>query len=97
MSQHGALAPRSKDRQVASSWSSRLSFIAFVAAMPVLHWLPVLRYVVSEASLLDVVTAYDVLGAACIAVATVLNWLAARHLGKVRASGRAASSQLQLQ
>lgn len=97
MSQYGALAPRSKDRQVTSSWSSRLSFIAFVAAMPVLHWLPVLRYVVSEASLLDVVTAYDVLGAACIAVATALNWLAARHLGKVRASGRALSSQWQCQ
>ena len=82
MLQHGRLAPRSEDLQRTSTLGSRLSFLAFVIAVPVLHWAAVLRYVGGAGGITyDGLTAYDLLGTACIVGAVLLTGAAARDLG----------------
>ena len=44
MLQFGRLVPRSRDLQRTSTSANRLSFAAFVVAVPALHWVAVLRY-----------------------------------------------------
>ncbi len=93
---HGGLTPRSQDRQRTSSWGSRFALVAFVAAVPLLHWGPLLRYIAggsgaggaAAAINYEAVTAYDVLGGVCVLGAIWLNATAAKQLGKVSSKSR---------
>ncbi len=76
---HGQLAPRSKDKQ-SSSWASRLAWLLFVIMIPLLHWLPIGRFVAFRKSYF--LTSYDVIGSVCILAGILLNAWAAQHLGK---------------
>jgi protein-S-isoprenylcysteine O-methyltransferase Ste14 len=88
---HGPqLAPASRDRQRADV-AGRLSLAAFIAAMPLLHFLPMYRYLSQQALRAAVdpagaaaasgLTLYDLAGGAAVAAAIALNWAAARALG----------------
>ena len=83
---HGSLAPRSQDRQRTSSWASRLSFIAFIVMVPLLHWAAVIRYVGGGSGTIsyDGCTPYDLLGSALMLGAIRLTSVASQQLGKVR-------------
>ena len=83
MLKHGRLVPRSQDLQRTSTLGSRLSFIAFVVLVPLLHWAAVLRYTGGARNIsYDGITAYDILGSLCIVGAVLLVGAAARDLGK---------------
>ena len=63
-----------------------MSFLAFVVAVPTLHWLPLIRFTGPAGAALinyDAVTAYDVLGILFVIGAICLNAVAAKQLGKV--------------
>jgi hypothetical protein len=81
---HGPLAPAREDAQRRGP-ARAASLLAFIAAMPVIHWLPLRRFLsIAAAAPLDRaagLTLYDLLGAACIAAAIRLNWWAADALG----------------
>ncbi|KAI8462291.1 MAG: hypothetical protein J3K34DRAFT_527857 [Monoraphidium minutum] len=84
---HGPLAPRASDAQRAGA-GGRAALAAFIAAMPLIHWLPLMRHHGALAALPPDAAAahgglalYDLLGAALIAGAIKLNWSAAAALG----------------
>lgn len=85
---HGPLAKADQDAQRRSP-ASLAALCAFVAAMPVLHWLPLLRYLARLAATpLDRLAtasggpcAYDAAGLCLMAAAAALNWSAAAALG----------------
>ncbi|GLC43550.1 hypothetical protein PLESTM_001485400 [Pleodorina starrii] len=80
---YGRLAPRQKDRQVAT-WGGRLAFAAFVVAVPLLHGAAMYRYAglaLYTKYLSYGTTLYDVVGGIGMVLATALNALAARELG----------------
>ncbi|KAG2430745.1 hypothetical protein HYH02_013584 [Chlamydomonas schloesseri] len=83
MVKYGSLVPRSADKQVAS-WAGRLSFLAFVMVVPLLHWAAMYRYVglsLYTAALPAGTTLYDLVGGLGMAAATALNVAASRELG----------------
>ena len=77
------LAKRSHDRQHATL-PSRLAFALFVVVVPLMHWVPMLRYASGTLPGLHVTTLSELLGALLIAGAIALNRAAATELGKVR-------------
>jgi hypothetical protein len=88
--EHGPLAAASTDRQRADA-GGRAALAAFVTMMPVVHWLPLRRYLARlDATPFDQAMAaaaagpalYDVAGAALVAAAVALNWRAAAALGR---------------
>lgn len=76
---YGQLASRKVDRQN-SSWSNRIAWLVFVCALPVLHWLPLYRFVKMQR--VPLLAGYDVLGFFGIVAAIVLNYWAAKFLGE---------------
>eukprot|EP00955_Chlamydomonas_euryale_P099047 365192-Chlamydomonas_euryale.AAC.14 len=82
---HGELMPRARDKQRSTSWASRLQLAAFIIAVPVLHWLPMLRFcgMAALGQMPVGMTWYDALGIVLVLCAIGLNAAAARALGKV--------------
>ncbi|EFJ50528.1 hypothetical protein VOLCADRAFT_103977 [Volvox carteri f. nagariensis] len=78
---YGNLAPRKQDQQVAT-WTGRLAFAAFVVVVPLLHLFAMYRFVglaLYTNAMSYNLTLYDIIGGVGMALATVLNTLAARH------------------
>lgn len=90
---YGELAPRAKDAQ-GRTWYSTAAWLLFVAAIPIIHWPPIRSFllqqqqhqqyhqVASTAAAMSHVTFYDIIGVVNLASAVILNWWAARALGK---------------
>jgi len=78
----GPLASADSDQQRATA-SSRLWLAAFILAMPLLHWLPLRRYlmIAAAAGALGGLTLYDLVGWGLIGAGAVLNFRAAAALG----------------